>query len=99
MEFADTINIVISERDNGQASAINKGFRLASGEWISFQNADDFYYVDGLRNAMCIMKQCEADIDILFGNNFVDEFGKPLIVHTAKWVPRRMMAFRNFITN
>jgi len=33
----------VSEKDNGQAHAINKGFRMATGEWVGWINSDDFY--------------------------------------------------------
>jgi glycosyltransferase involved in cell wall biosynthesis len=33
-----------SEPDCGQANAINKGLRLATGEWIAWQNSDDVYF-------------------------------------------------------
>lgn len=34
----------ISEPDHGQAQAINKGLKIATGEWIGWQNSDDVYY-------------------------------------------------------
>lgn len=34
----------ISENDNGQADAINKGFNIAKGNWITWQNSDDYYF-------------------------------------------------------
>ena len=33
----------ISESDNGQADAINKGISMSSGNWITWQNCDDYY--------------------------------------------------------
>jgi len=36
----------ISEKDNGQADAINKGFKMGTGEIITWLNADDYYEPD-----------------------------------------------------
>ena len=33
----------ISEIDEGQADAINKGIKMSNGNWITWQNADDYY--------------------------------------------------------
>lgn len=54
----ETINILksygnrinwISEPDNGQADAINKGIELTDGEIITFLNSDDYYLPDTLK--------------------------------------------------
>ncbi len=42
--YRDRIDIVIHERDNGQSDAINKGFKLAKGELVTWINSDDILY-------------------------------------------------------
>ena len=39
----------VSEPDGGQSQAINKGFAAATGELVTWLNADDFLYPDALK--------------------------------------------------
>ncbi len=41
-EYQDRL-IYISEKDNGQTDAINKGFKIAKGEIVAWLNSDDIY--------------------------------------------------------
>lgn len=45
-KYRDRIDIIIHEKDNGQADAINKGFKLAKGELVGWLNSDDILYPD-----------------------------------------------------
>ena len=39
----------ISEKDNGQVDAINKGLRMCSGDVVAYLNSDDYYLPGSLR--------------------------------------------------
>ena len=55
----------VSEADDGQSDAINKGFRRATGEVQAWLNSDDVYFPDTLGQAVLEMEQ--QDVDILIG--------------------------------
>ena len=44
----------ISEKDRGQSHAINKGFRMAKGEIVSWLNSDDFILPGAIRRAVTV---------------------------------------------
>ena len=71
--YRDELDHVISEPDNGPASAINKGLRLARGDMVAWLNADDFYYPGALQRVVTGM--CEhPEKALCFGRcRIVDE--------------------------
>ena len=58
----------ISEKDNGQSDAMNKGIKMAKGKWISFLNVDDFYETGALDSVLRQIKTDENASGILVGN-------------------------------
>ena len=60
----------ISEQDNGQADAINKGFKIVTGDIVAWQNSDDIYLPDAFKNVSESFME-HNDIDVLFGNVYL----------------------------
>ena len=66
----------ISEPDNGQTDAINKGFHMARGDVVAWLNADD-YYLPGTFEKVLYFCEKYPEVDIVYGDCcFVDFNGK-----------------------
>lgn len=90
----DTINVLkkyphliwVSEPDEGQSDAINKGFRKVSGDIIGWLNADDFY----LPGVFLLVEETlnNENIDAVYANyKFIDSVGnvtRELITQNSK---------------
>jgi glycosyltransferase involved in cell wall biosynthesis len=57
----------LSEPDRGQTAAVNKGFRLTSGEVIGWLNSDDLYLPGAVRAAVSYLDE-HPDIDVVYGD-------------------------------
>ncbi len=66
----------VSEKDRGQADAINKGFARATGDVIAWLNSDD-YYLQGAVSAAVKVFEEHPDVVLVYGNMLaVDEDGR-----------------------
>lgn len=75
-KYADKLAYWISEKDSGQAEAINKGFARASGDVVAWLNSDDYYLPDTISAAVKIFEE-NSDVVLIYGNMLaVDEHGK-----------------------
>lgn len=66
----------VSEPDSGQSQAINKAWKLARGEIISWLNADDLLFQDAVRQAVLAFKSSGDDLAVVYGDcDYIDEDG------------------------
>jgi glycosyltransferase involved in cell wall biosynthesis len=75
----------ISETDKGLYDAMNKGLKLASGDYVWFINAGDELYSDNTIQEIVNMIDTENLPDIIYGETkIVDEYGNSLAMRRLK---------------
>jgi glycosyltransferase involved in cell wall biosynthesis len=80
VEFLESQDDVrwVSEPDEGQSDAINKGFGLAEGNVVAWLNADDFYLEGALSRVLKVFEE-RPGVDVVFGDCvFIDEHARLL---------------------
>jgi glycosyltransferase involved in cell wall biosynthesis len=68
----------VSEPDEGQADAINKGFHRASGEFVAWLNSDDLYLPGAVNQAVAELR-ANPELGMVYGDAItIDGEGRPL---------------------
>ncbi|WP_159476925.1 glycosyltransferase family 2 protein [Dyadobacter sp. 3J3] len=76
----------ISEKDKGQSDGLNKGFRKATGDIISWINSDDILTANSLINVTEFLKNNKDEIGVIGDLELIDENGehlKTIISHSV----------------
>jgi GT2 family glycosyltransferase len=73
----------VSEKDSGQAEAINKGLAHARGEIVAWLNSDDYYLPNAVSSAVKVLEE-NPDVVMVYGDMLaVDEYGQ--IINLLKY--------------
>lgn len=77
-KYSDELSYVIREKDTGPANAINKGLKIASGDVVSWLNADDRYLPGAYGRVRKTLRQ-HPDAALCFGRcPIIDESGNEI---------------------
>jgi len=79
--YADKISKIVSEPDTGVYDAMNKGIRLATGDYINFMNAGDTFSSETA--VADVVKQTNPDMDVIFGDSIMVDYNGEKIVCLA----------------
>ena len=83
-KYENRLAFWVSEPDQGQAHAINKGLRRATGDWVGWQNSDDVFYPGAfIRVAQAAKKSPRAEL-IIGDIQLIDEMDK--VIRELKYV-------------
>ena len=56
-KYSKKINLFISEKDQGMYDALDKGFKVATGKYLSWLNADDLYFNNSISKSVELMEK------------------------------------------
>ena len=83
-KYSDRLAYWVSEPDQGQVDAINKGLRRATGEIVAWINSDDMYVAGAIRLAVAAL-QAHPEVGMVYGDGImVDGNNNLLDLHTYR---------------
>jgi len=93
--YAQQLTWWVSEPDNGQAEAINKGLQHASGNYVAWLNSDDIYLPGAVGSAVDIL-EANPELGMVFGDAItIDPQGRPLNrLSFGNWGLDELLGFR-----
>jgi glycosyltransferase involved in cell wall biosynthesis len=92
-KYEDRLVWWVSEPDNGQSDAINKGFSHATGQIYNWLNSDDILYPEAVSVAVHFMQKY-PQYELVYGDRVViDNKGRILDVFEPVSVSKRMARF------
>jgi glycosyltransferase involved in cell wall biosynthesis len=67
-EYGDRVDVVVSEPDQGIYDAMNKGIRLASGDFVGTLNSDDLFAGDSALSDLVKFLSANPELDASYAD-------------------------------
>ena len=93
-KYEDRLAYWLSEKDSGQAEAINKGLARATGDIVAWVNSDDFYFPGAITSAVKAF-EAHPEAGMVYGDTVaVDENGEAIhFPKYAQWGLQDLLTF------
>lgn len=94
-KYEQKLSFWLSEKDKGQADAVNKGLAMTTGKYIGWLNSDDLYLPGTISRAVELLEDF-PDAGFVFGDvQAIDRNGKITnIMHYGDWKLKDLLQFR-----
>ena len=80
-KYQSCVDYFVSEPDNGIFDAMNKGIKVATGEWLIFMNAGDTFVNKDVVRSVFVDRNIEH-LGVIFGKWFLKYKGRVRLVET-----------------
>ena len=93
-KYAKKLKWWVSEKDNGQAEAINKGLERSKGKYVAWINSDDYYQPGTISEAVKVLEE-SPNLGFVFGNVRVVDKDNHVINNLSygDWGIKELMSF------
>jgi glycosyltransferase involved in cell wall biosynthesis len=93
-KYAESISWWVSEPDQGQADAINKGFQKAQGEILGWINSDDYYLPGAVKEAVGLFAKF-PEASFVYGNAYTAD-AEGNLLNPLRFDQRDLLDFLRF---
>lgn len=81
-KYKEKIDLIISEKDSGIYSAMNKGISHAKGDFLCFMNANDFFYDNKTLSRVNEIIEKTPEAELIFGEGQYKDFKAQKVIQT-----------------